>query len=213
MRTVYELGPFRLNPEAGVLTHDGVATALGARGVAVLAALISRAGEYVEKSAILDAAWPGLVIEAFVGRERELAEIKQKLATARLMTLTGIGGLQDSARATGGRRNAGCVSRWRLVRRPGTARRSGSRAERTGRLNRRRGIRCFGTRGRHPEPETSHYGPLSGTGLRLEEYLPSLSDVCERQYKSRKCDDAHRRLHPTTDQIKKTMPEGLPTGV
>ena len=63
MRTVYELGPFRLDPEAGVLTHDGVATALGARGVAVLAALVSRAGEYVEKSAILDAAWRGLVIE------------------------------------------------------------------------------------------------------------------------------------------------------
>jgi len=32
-------------------------------------------------------------LTSFVGRERELAEIKQKLATARLMTLTGIGGL------------------------------------------------------------------------------------------------------------------------
>src|SRR5499427_7738633 len=63
MRTVYELGPFRLDTEARVLTHDGVATALGARGVAVLAALISRAGEYVEKSAIVDAAWPGVVVE------------------------------------------------------------------------------------------------------------------------------------------------------
>jgi len=63
MRTVYELGPFRLDPEAGVLTHDGAATSLGARGVAVLAALVSQAGEYVEKSAILDAAWPGLVVE------------------------------------------------------------------------------------------------------------------------------------------------------
>src|SRR5579872_2480995 len=63
MRTVYEMGPFRLDTEAGVLTHDGVATALGARGVAVLAALVSRAGEYVEKSAIVDAAWPGVVVE------------------------------------------------------------------------------------------------------------------------------------------------------
>ena len=157
MRTVYELGPFRLDPEAGVLTHDGVATALGARGVAVLTALVSRAGEYVEKSAIVDAAWPGLVVEeanlavqisairralarvpggegwietlarrgyrfvgpvkeiaarwvaplvanrqrsnlpesltSFVGRERELAEIKHRLPTTRLLTLTGIGGL------------------------------------------------------------------------------------------------------------------------
>jgi hypothetical protein len=39
------------------------------------------------------------------------------------------------------------------------------------------------------------------------------SHACERQYQSRKRDDAHRLLHPTTDQIRKTMPEGLPTGV
>jgi TolB-like protein/Tfp pilus assembly protein PilF len=63
MRTVYELGPFRLDTEARVLTQDGIATELGARGVAVLAALVSRAGEYVEKSVIVDAAWPGLVVE------------------------------------------------------------------------------------------------------------------------------------------------------
>jgi TolB-like protein/Tfp pilus assembly protein PilF len=63
MRTIYELGPFRLDTEARVLTHDGVATALGARGVAVLAALVSRAGEYVEKSAIVEEAWPGVVVE------------------------------------------------------------------------------------------------------------------------------------------------------
>src|SRR5215472_5192497 len=157
MRTIYGLGPFRLDPEAGVLTHDDVATALGARGVAVLTALVSCASECVQKSALLDAAWPGLVVEeanlavqisairralalapggegwietlarrgyrfvgpvkevaarsvapllanrkrtnlqesltSFVGRERELAEIKQSLPTTRLMTLMGIGGL------------------------------------------------------------------------------------------------------------------------
>jgi predicted ATPase/DNA-binding winged helix-turn-helix (wHTH) protein len=63
MRTVYEFGPFRLDIDARVLTRDGVATALGARGVAVLAALISRAGEYVDKSVIVEAAWPGLVVD------------------------------------------------------------------------------------------------------------------------------------------------------
>ena len=157
MRTVYELGPFRLDTEARVLTHDGIATALGARGAAVLTVLVSRVGEYVDKSAIMDAAWPGLVVDennlavqisairrafalvpggdgwietltrrgyrfvgpvkkiaarsvaplvanrqrtnlpesltSFVGRERELAEIKHRLSTTRLMTLTGIGGL------------------------------------------------------------------------------------------------------------------------
>ena len=63
MRTVYEFGPFRLDTEARVLTHDGVATTLGARGVAVLATLVGRAGEYVDKSVIVDAAWPGLVVD------------------------------------------------------------------------------------------------------------------------------------------------------
>src|SRR6185437_4427553 len=63
MHTVYDLGPFRLDTGARVLTLDGVATPLGARGVAVLAALVSRAGEYVEKSAIVDTAWPGMVVE------------------------------------------------------------------------------------------------------------------------------------------------------
>src|ERR1051325_919644 len=53
----------RLDAKAGVLTHDGVATPLGARGVAVLAALVSHAGEYVERSIILEAAWPGIVVE------------------------------------------------------------------------------------------------------------------------------------------------------
>jgi predicted ATPase/DNA-binding winged helix-turn-helix (wHTH) protein len=63
MSTIYELGPFRLDTEAQVLTHDGVATALGVRGVAVLAALVGRAGQYVERSVIVDAAWPGVVVE------------------------------------------------------------------------------------------------------------------------------------------------------
>jgi len=157
MHTVYEVGPFRLDAKAGVLTHDGVATPLGARAVAVLAALVSHAGEYVARSVILEAAWPGVVVEeanltvqvsairrvlarepdgerwietltrrgyrfigpvveidsspsppaatgrertnlpqllkSFIGRERELAEIKHLLRGTRLLTLTGTGGI------------------------------------------------------------------------------------------------------------------------
>jgi non-specific serine/threonine protein kinase len=157
MPAIYELGPLWLDTEAQVLTRAGAAVPLGARGVAVLTVLVSHANEYVQKSAILDAAWPGLVVEeanlsvqisairralalapggegwietlarrgyrfvgpvkevaarpvappltdpkrtnlpesltSFVGRERELGEIKQRLPTTRLMTLTGIGGL------------------------------------------------------------------------------------------------------------------------
>src|SRR5450755_4491308 len=157
MSTLYNIGPLQLDVEARVLTHEGVAVALGARAVAVLTALVSRANQYVQKSAILDAAWPGLVVEeanlavqisairralalvpggdgwietlarrgyrfvgpvtaiagrsaapvaadrkrsnlpellsSFVGRERELAELKQRLPKTRLLTLTGTGGI------------------------------------------------------------------------------------------------------------------------
>ncbi len=158
MRNLYGLGAMQLDPDARVLTHDGNPVALGARAVAVLAVLVGRAGEYVPKADIMDAAWPGLVVEEanlavqisairralagvhggeawvetlarrgyrfvgpvvqitgrtgesaapldrkrsnlpqvltlFVGREKEIAEIKRLLPTTRLLTLTGTGGI------------------------------------------------------------------------------------------------------------------------
>lgn len=158
MRRRYDIGGLRLDAEARVLTHDGEPLALGPRAVAVLLALVSRANEAVAKSEIMDAAWPGLVVEeanlavqisavrralalvpggenwietlarrgyrfvgpvvavpgsenataspvngrrtnlpqvptSFVGREREVAEIKQFLPVTRLLTLTGTGGI------------------------------------------------------------------------------------------------------------------------
>ena len=156
MSVVYEIGPFRLDPEAGVLTHAGLPMALGGRGVAVLTALVKAPNEYVRKASILDAAWPGIVVEenslaaqisairrvfartpggehwvetlarrgyrfvgpvtellddlpqaagerprsnlpesttSFIGRERELVEIKRLLPSTRLLTLVGVGGI------------------------------------------------------------------------------------------------------------------------
>jgi predicted ATPase/DNA-binding winged helix-turn-helix (wHTH) protein len=154
---VYEIGPFRLDPDAGVLTRTGLPMALGARAVAVLTALVKVPNEYVPKSSILDMAWPGVVVEenslaaqisairrvlggepggegwietlarrgyrfvgpvteirdnrpkgtsgerddsnlpelltSFIGRERELVEIKRLLPTTRLLTLVGVGGI------------------------------------------------------------------------------------------------------------------------
>ena len=152
MSTVYDLGPFRLDAEVGVLSHSGVSVSLGARAVAVLRVLVERANEYVAKGTIIDAAWPGVVVEeanlavqisairrvlsevpggelwietlarrgyrfvgpvtairddkshiqrsnlppqltSFIGRERELVEIKRLLPGRRLVTLVGIGGI------------------------------------------------------------------------------------------------------------------------
>jgi predicted ATPase/DNA-binding winged helix-turn-helix (wHTH) protein len=154
---VYELGPFRLDPDAGVLTRAGLPMALGARAVAVLSALVKVPNQYVAKASLLDQAWPGVVVEenslaaqvsairrvlalepggdgwietltrrgyrfagpvievrdnlpkgisgerinsnlpepltSFIGRERELVEIKRLLPTTRLVTLVGAGGI------------------------------------------------------------------------------------------------------------------------
>jgi predicted ATPase/DNA-binding winged helix-turn-helix (wHTH) protein len=154
---VFEIGPFQLDPDAGVLTRDGKPTALGPRAVAVLKMLVEHANEHVAKARIIDAAWPGLVVEehnlavqvnairhtlaeapggehwietlprrgyrfvgpvkefiqdhkpegadfplrsnlpapltSFVGRERELVEIKRLLASRRLVTIVGAGGI------------------------------------------------------------------------------------------------------------------------
>jgi DNA-binding winged helix-turn-helix (wHTH) protein len=158
VRKIYEIGGLRLDAESRVLTQDGEPVALGARAVAVLVALVSRPNEHVTKAEIMDAAWPGVVVEeanlavqisavrralarvpggdgwietlarrgyrfvgpvvelagrppaaanaadrrrtnvpqvltSFVGREREIAHIKQLLPTTRLLTLTGTGGI------------------------------------------------------------------------------------------------------------------------
>ncbi|MEO8751735.1 MAG: tetratricopeptide repeat protein [Casimicrobiaceae bacterium] len=158
MRQVFAIGALRLDADGRVLTHGGAPVTLGARGVAVLAALVRRAGEHVPKADIMDAAWPGLVVEeanlavqisairralacvpggegwietlarrgyrfvgpvaamaggapaapllsdrtrtnlpqvlaSFIGREREIAQIKLLLPTTRLLTLTGTGGI------------------------------------------------------------------------------------------------------------------------
>jgi predicted ATPase/DNA-binding winged helix-turn-helix (wHTH) protein len=154
---IYEIGPFRLDAEAGVLTKGGMPVALGSRAVAVLTALVERPNEYVQKSSIMDAAWPDVVVEesnlavqisairralaqapggehwvetlarrgyrfvgpvteladdrqqsalgrskntnlpesltSFIGRERELVEIKRLLPGKRLLTLVGVGGI------------------------------------------------------------------------------------------------------------------------
>jgi predicted ATPase len=150
---MFELGKFRLDPASGLLTHQSRPTALGPRGVAVLAALVERADAYVSKANLLEVAWPNTVVEegnlpvqiaairrvlaadggehwietlprrgyrfvgpvkkltsgqpaslslrsnlpaahsSFIGRERELVEIKRLLSGKRLITILGAGGI------------------------------------------------------------------------------------------------------------------------
>jgi hypothetical protein len=56
-------GPFVLDREVGTLLRDGVPVPVGYRGLLLLSALISRPGEVLTKSDLIDAAWQGAVVE------------------------------------------------------------------------------------------------------------------------------------------------------
>jgi adenylate cyclase len=62
MDTVYEFGPFRLDISAEILFRGATPMPVGRRAVAVLRALLERPGRPVSKDALMQAAWPGLVV-------------------------------------------------------------------------------------------------------------------------------------------------------
>ena len=59
----FAFGPFVLDPAAGTLLRDDEPVAIGHRGVMLLAALVARPGEILDKAALMDAAWPGMAVE------------------------------------------------------------------------------------------------------------------------------------------------------
>ena len=76
----FQLGPFRLGGSPDVLLLDGQPVALGARGAAVLRVLVSAAPEFVAKDRIVDAAWPGLVVEES-NLSVQISAVRRALAT------------------------------------------------------------------------------------------------------------------------------------
>lgn len=59
----YRFGPFTLDAETGALLCGNAPTLLGRRGAALLRLLLERAASPVGKDALIEAAWPGLVVE------------------------------------------------------------------------------------------------------------------------------------------------------
>lgn len=59
----FAFGPFVLDSGAGTLLRNDVPVAVGYRGLMLLAALVGRAGEILEKAELMDAAWPGKAVE------------------------------------------------------------------------------------------------------------------------------------------------------
>src|SRR6478609_5032532 len=59
----FAFGPFVLDSGAGTLLRNDDPVAVGYRGLKLLAALVERPGEILEKAELMDAAWPGTAVE------------------------------------------------------------------------------------------------------------------------------------------------------
>ncbi|WP_198370206.1 ATP-binding protein [Roseomonas rosulenta] len=60
---VTRFGRFQFDPTRRLLLKNGQAVRLGSRALALLAALLEQPGEVVEKSRLMDVAWPGLHVD------------------------------------------------------------------------------------------------------------------------------------------------------
>ncbi|HWD35876.1 MAG TPA: winged helix-turn-helix domain-containing protein, partial [Casimicrobiaceae bacterium] len=63
MGGIYDIGPFRLDADVGVLTRDGATLTLGARGARVLTVLVEHVHEFVSKERLIELAWPDVIVE------------------------------------------------------------------------------------------------------------------------------------------------------
>src|SRR4029078_6061095 len=86
----YRFGSFELQPIQRRLFADGEAVALGARAFDVLLALVERAGELVTKQALLDSAWPGLVVEEN-NLQVQIGTLRKLLGAQAIATIPGRG--------------------------------------------------------------------------------------------------------------------------
>ena len=62
-QSVFAFGDFVLDPDAGSLTRGGRPVALNHRGLQLLHAFLHAPKRTLRKSALMDAAWPGISVE------------------------------------------------------------------------------------------------------------------------------------------------------
>jgi TolB-like protein len=60
---ICRFGPFELDSRRGTLIRDGRPIAVGAKGLSLLCALLQAPGQVVSKSALMEAAWSGSIVE------------------------------------------------------------------------------------------------------------------------------------------------------
>jgi TolB-like protein len=83
-------GPFVFDRERMSLSRDGVAVPVGGRGAALLAALIDGEGETVGKAALIEAGWPGVLVEEG-NLAVQIAALRKALGDELIVTVPRIG--------------------------------------------------------------------------------------------------------------------------
>ena len=83
-------GPFELRSTERVLLHQGEGVALGSRALQVLLALVARPGALLTKEDLLQAAWPGLVVEE-ANVHVAVSQLRKVLGKAAIATEAGLG--------------------------------------------------------------------------------------------------------------------------
>src|SRR6185312_10297856 len=78
---LFQFGPFRLDPEAGILYRGTEPTMLGQRAVTLLRRLLDNAGEPVSKDALVEAGWGGRAV-ADNNLTVQIAALRRVLAEA-----------------------------------------------------------------------------------------------------------------------------------
>src|SRR5262245_22985454 len=60
---ICRFGPFTLDLHRGTLAREGRSIAVGAKGLSLLGALVQAPGQVLSKSALMEAAWSGSIVE------------------------------------------------------------------------------------------------------------------------------------------------------
>ncbi|MEY8690289.1 MAG: winged helix-turn-helix domain-containing protein [Leptothrix sp. (in: b-proteobacteria)] len=90
MEDSYRFGRIDVRPRQRELLIDGRAAGIGARAFDVLLTLIERRGELVTKSDLLDAVWPGMVVEEN-NLVVQVGTLRKLLGAATIVTIPGRG--------------------------------------------------------------------------------------------------------------------------
>ena len=86
----FTFGAFEFDAARGVLTQAGVPVDIGQRGVALLATLLKADNQVVGKSALMDAAWPGLAVEES-NLSVQVATLRKRLGDEWITTVPRVG--------------------------------------------------------------------------------------------------------------------------